>query len=98
VPVLIYLKSGAVISVRDYWMLDGVLHYLRMSGAQSSVDLEQVDLQRTNAENAKSGVKFILKSEPNVTAPPNPDEQPGGPIAPTPMQQLNVAPAPEAHT
>jgi hypothetical protein len=98
VPVLIYLKSGAVISVRDYWMLDGVLHFLRMNGAQNAVDLEQVDLPRTNAENAKSGVKFIFKSEPSITAPPEPDAQPGGPAAPTPMQQLNVAPVPEAHT
>lgn len=98
VPVLIYLKGGGMLSVRDYWMLDGELHYLLMNGTQHSVDLEQVDLPRTNAENAKSGVKFIFKSEPSVTAPPDPDAQPGSPAAPTPKQQLNEVPAPEAHT
>jgi hypothetical protein len=88
VPVLIYLKSGAVVSVRDYWMLDGKLHYVLMNGRQNSVGLEQVDLPRTNTENAKSGVKFIFKSEPSVTAPPEP----------APIQQPDAPSAPEAHT
>ena len=70
VPVLIYLKSGAVYTVRDYWMIDGELHFIQINGAQRSVDLAQVDLPRTNTENAKSGVKFIYKSEPSVTTPP----------------------------
>lgn len=88
VPVLIYLKSGAVVSVRDYWMLDGQLHYILMNGRQNSVGLEQVDLPRTNTENAKSGVKFIFKSEPSVTAPPDP----------APIQQPDAPSTPEAHT
>jgi len=88
VPFLIYLKSGAVVSVRDYWMLDGQLHYILMNGRQNSVGLEQVDLPRTNTENAKSGVKFIFKSEPSVTAPPEP----------APIQQQDAPSAPEAHT
>jgi hypothetical protein len=71
VPVLIYMKNGAVLSVRDYWMSDEEFHYILMSGVQKSVDLDLVDLARTNTENAKSGVKFIFKSEPS--APP-PDE------------------------
>ncbi|HEX4642281.1 MAG TPA: hypothetical protein VH161_02400, partial [Candidatus Acidoferrales bacterium] len=82
VPVLIYLKAGGVLSVRDYWMLDGELHYLLMNGSQHIVDLEQVDLARTNAENAKSGVRFIFKSEPSVTVPMEPDAQPANPAAP----------------
>jgi len=77
VPVLIYLKSGRVLSVRDYWMVDGELHYLLMNGAQNSIDLQQVDLPRTNTENAKSGVRFIFKSEPS--APAEPDAEPGTP-------------------
>jgi hypothetical protein len=64
VPVLIYLKSGAVYTVRDYWMVEGVLHFIQINGAQNSIDLQQVDLPRTNTENAKSGVKFIYKSSP----------------------------------
>jgi hypothetical protein len=96
VPVLIYLKSGAVYTVRDYWMIVGELHYILMSGAQNSVELEQVDLPRTNAENAKSGVKFIFKSEPSITA--QPDAQPGSPNEPAPTQQINAVPQPEART
>ncbi len=42
VPVLIYMKSGSVLTVRDYWMVDGELHYILVNGAQSLVNLEQV--------------------------------------------------------
>ncbi len=112
VPVLIYLKSGRVYTVRDYWMIDGVLHYILMNGMQSAVDLDQVDLPRTNTENARSGVRFIFKSEPSV-APTSPDGNgmppvqpnsnqpgagPGSPNAPAPTQQINVGPQPEART
>jgi hypothetical protein len=103
VPVLIYMKSGAVYTVRDYWMVDGELHYILMDGVRNSVDLEQVDLARTNTENAKSGVKFIFKSEPSL-APATPDGNaaPPGPSEPSPTpapaQQINAVPQPEART
>lgn len=106
VPVLIYLKNGSVLTVRDYWMIDGELHYILMSGVQRGVNLEAVDLPRTNTENAKSGVKFIFKSEPSVTspepdgngAPAQPNAQPDGSNAPAPTQQINAVPQPEART
>jgi hypothetical protein len=98
VPILIYMKNGSVLTVRDYWMIDGELHYILMSGVQRAVDLEQVDLPRTNTENAKSGVKFIFKSEPSVPPPAEPYAPPGSPNAPAPTQQLNAAPQPEART
>jgi hypothetical protein len=102
VPVLIYMKNGTVRTVRDYWMLDGELHFILMNGTQHSVDLEQVDLPRTNTENAKSGVKFIFKSAPSVTSPDDqpdpPDEQPTSPNQPAPTHQLDAVPHPEAHT
>ena len=103
VPVLIYLKSGGVYTVRDYWIVDGELHFLLLNGVQKSVNLELVDLPRTNTENAKSGVKFIFKSEPSVTTP-DPDGNGGPPGAsepsprPAPTQQINVVPQPEART
>jgi hypothetical protein len=87
------MKNGAVYSVRDYWMTDGELSYILMNGAQHTIDLEQVDLPRTNTENAKSGVKFIFKSEPSV-APAVPAPVP----APAPTQELNAVPQPEART
>ena len=101
VPVLIYMKSGAVYTVRDYWMIDGELHYILMSGVQNSVNLELVDLPRTNTENAKSGVKFIFKSEPSITpGVPDGNVTPPGTSEPAPKpaptQQLNVVPQPEA--
>ena len=99
VPVLIYLKSGAVYSVRDYWMVDGELHYILINGAQNSVDLEQVDLPRTNTENAKSGVKFILKSEPDINpVAPDGNAEPPGASEPAPTKQINPVPHPEART
>jgi hypothetical protein len=100
VPVLIYMKNGSVLTVRDYWMIDGELHYLLMSGVQRTVNLDLVDLPRTNTENAKSGVKFIFKSEPSVTAPAQPEAEPGSPNepAPAPTNQINAVPQPEART
>lgn len=98
VPVLIYMKDGSVRSVRDYWMVDGDLHYILMNGVQSFVDLEQVDLPRTNTENAKSGVKFIFKSEPGISAPAQPDGEPASPREPSPTQQIDAMPQPEART
>jgi hypothetical protein len=103
VPFLIYLKSGAVYTVRDYWMIEGELHYVLMDGARNSINLEFVDLPRTNTENAKSGVKFIFKSEPSLISP-----APGGnamppaksepPPMPAPAQQINTVRQPEART
>lgn len=69
VPILIYMKNGAVYSVRDYWMTNDEFYYVLSDGSQHSVALEQVDLSRTNTENAKSGVKFIFKSDPSITVP-----------------------------
>jgi hypothetical protein len=83
------MKSGKILAVRDYWMVDDELHYILMSGTQSSVELEQVDLPRTNSENAKSGVKFIFKSEPSA-APSAPES--------APTQELNAVPEPHATT
>ena len=97
------MKNGSVLTVRDYWMIDGELHYILMSGVQRSVNLELVDLPRTNTENAKSGVKFIFKSEPSVTTPePDGSGAPPGASEPSPeaapAQQLNAVPQPEART
>jgi hypothetical protein len=96
VPVLIYMKNGSLLTVRDYWMIDGELHYILMSGVQRAVDLEQVDLPRTNTENAKSGVQFIYKSAPSVTAP-DPDGSAPPPAQPN-SSQPNAAAQPEART
>jgi hypothetical protein len=81
VPVLIYMKNGAVYSVRDYWMTDDEFYYVLGDGSQHSIALDQVDLPRTNTENTKSGVKFIIKSDPSITAPA-PDGSAAPPVQP----------------
>ncbi len=51
----------------DYWLADGKLHYIVNYAGESTVDLDDVDLQRTVDENAKRGVRFTLKPGPNST-------------------------------
>ncbi|MBZ5662265.1 MAG: hypothetical protein LAO08_17835 [Acidobacteriia bacterium] len=71
VPVLLYLKDGSVFSARDYWYSGGQVHYVLTNGREGAFDVDQLDLQRTIDENAKSGVKFVVKSDANgvVAAP-----------------------------
>jgi hypothetical protein len=97
VPVLIYMKDGSVYSARDYWITEEEFNLVLMDGEQKSFSLDQVDLPRTNEENAKSGVKFILKSDPTVPppgenfAPSQPSLRPNSPgqtpRTPAPSQQ-----------
>lgn len=108
VPVLIYMKDGSVFSARDYWITNDEFNLVLMDGGQKSFSLDQVDLPRTNDENAKSGVKFILKSDPTVPlpgenlAPQQPSLQPDGsgqtPRAPAPSQQTHPTQKPDART
>jgi hypothetical protein len=63
-----------------------------VNGAENAIDLEQVDLPRTNTENAKSGVRFIFKSQPNLApVAPSMNNMPPAKSAPSPTQ-------PEART
>jgi hypothetical protein len=115
VPVLLYMRDGSVYTVRDYWLTGNDFHFVLLDGEDKSVDVGQVDLRRTNDENAKSGVKFILKSEPNLAPAPSdensvppakpdteqPGSQPENPDAtpgPSPTQQIEASPEPEART
>lgn len=106
VPVLIYMTDGSVYSARDYWITNDEFNLVLMDGEEKSFSLDQVDLPRTNDENAKSGVKFILKSDPTIPppgenfAPGQPSLRPGGsaPGAPTPSQQPRANAQPDART
>jgi hypothetical protein len=80
--VLIYLNDGTTYVASDYWLADGKLHYNVSYAGENSVDMNQVDLQRTVNENAKRGVRFSLK--------PNRDTWNGGPNSNT-----NTAGAPK---
>jgi hypothetical protein len=91
VPVLFYLKDGAVYSGHNYWVADGQLHYFRLGGEESVIDLDQLDVQRTVDENAKSGVQFTLTPGPAKSAP-TPKVPPTA--SPTPTPQMNLISAP----
>ncbi len=69
VPVLLYLKNGSVFSARDYWYSEDQIHYVLTNGREGVFDADQLDLQRTIDENAKSGVKFVVKSDANGAVP-----------------------------
>jgi hypothetical protein len=78
--ILVYLKDGTTLAADDYWMADGQFHYRVKYGGESSVDMDQVDMQRTVDENAKRGVRFTLKPKPVA----NPDGTvSNGPAAPS---------------
>lgn len=107
VPVLIFMKNGSVYTVSDYWMTNDEFYYVLSDGSQHSVSMDQVDLTRTNSENAKSGVKFIFKSDPTIVAPApdgsatpptQRDAAPGKLNAPVPAPPANGTTEPEART
>jgi len=63
--VLIYLKDGTTFAASDYWIADGKLHYYVNYSGESTVDMDQLDVQRTVDENSKRNVQFTLKPKPN---------------------------------
>ena len=67
---LIYFKDGTSYQVMSYWLDAGKLHYITNYGGETSVDISQLDLQRTVDENARAGVSFTLKPAPPTPAQP----------------------------
>lgn len=91
--VIIYMKDGSSFTPSDYWIADYRLHYV-LGGRESSVDLDRVDLPRSNDTNRQNGVRFWMKSEPDSgagaepSAPaPQQNSAPGPASAPAPPQQ-----------
>ena len=62
--VLLYLTDGAMYAATDYWIEGGKLHYVVNYSGEEAVGLDELDLQRTVDENAKLGVRFVLKPSP----------------------------------
>jgi hypothetical protein len=91
VPVLLYMKDGSVYSVRDYWVSGGQLHYVLLNGGDRATDIDQLDVQRTVDENARSGVQFTLKPGPSSFGPA-PNASPETTPAPTPQVNLRSLP------
>ena len=67
--VLLYMKDGTTFPATDYWVANGKLHYRISYGGESSIEMNQLDLQRTVDENAKRGVRFTLKPQPVPSTP-----------------------------
>ena len=88
VPVLLFLKDGSVYSARDYWFSEGQIHYVLTNGREGAFDEDQLDMRRTNEENAKSGVPFVVKSDPDSFVPAanegGPSASPSGSGDPSP--------------
>jgi len=75
----IFLKDGSSFEVMSYWLDAGKLHYITNYGGESSIDITQLDLQRTVDENAQRGGSFTLRPAAAVPAPdaaPAPEPQP----------------------
>ncbi len=61
---LIYLANGTNCAATSYWLAGGNLHYMTSYGAEDSVPIAQIDLQRTVDANAAQGVQFTLRPGP----------------------------------
>jgi len=88
---VLYLNDGSVYALDNYWVEGGMLHYASGDGAENTVDIDQIDVQKTVDVNASRGVNFTLRpkqsgdvepgAEPNAPAGA-PGAQPPAPVAP----------------
>jgi hypothetical protein len=62
--VLLYLKDDTIYVTSDYWFAGNKLHFIVNDADESTVPMDELDLQRTVDENAKRGVSFTLKQNP----------------------------------
>jgi hypothetical protein len=63
------LKDGTILSVTDYWVVDGQLHFtmIEESGTKPTehvVPFDALDLQTTVDTNTRRGFRFMLRNEP----------------------------------
>lgn len=77
-PVVnLVLKDGTVFGVTSYWLLNDRLFYITTYKIQSSIPIDQLDLQKTVDMNWKRGVAFTLTPQaPDQEPQQNPSPQP----------------------
>jgi len=77
-PVVnLVLKDGTVFGVTSYWLVNDRLFYITTYEIQSSIPIDQLDLQKTVDMNWKRGVAFTLTPQPPEQEPQqNPQLQP----------------------
>jgi hypothetical protein len=98
---VLYLKDGSVYALDNYWVEGGKLHYTSGFGGENTVDIDQIDVQKTVDVNASRGVNFTLKpkqsgdaqssAEPNAPAGAPEPEPPAPPQAAAPPSVPNTA-------
>jgi hypothetical protein len=86
--VLLYLKDGTTYAASDYWLQDGVLHYTVNYGGENTLNMDEIDLQRTVNENARRGINFSLHPNPSSVNPQQPSSN-GYPAAGSTTDQSN---------
>ena len=62
---LVVMRSEAIYPVTDYWVDGSHLSYVLPDGSEDSVEMDDVDWQRTTDLNAQRGVRIILHSRPS---------------------------------
>jgi hypothetical protein len=90
---VLYLKDGSIVAVTNYWLAGGQLHYTTNYGGENTINLDQLDLQKTVTVNATRGLNFTLRPSPILPG----DEQNNGslpPSATTPQSGESAQPAP----
>jgi hypothetical protein len=66
--VWLYLKDGTAYRVRDYWFIEGQVHFIEVDeGAKSTektIGVSDLDVQRTIDVNSGRGFRVVMRSEP----------------------------------
>ncbi|MHB8541928.1 MAG: hypothetical protein ACYDCD_13470 [Candidatus Acidiferrales bacterium] len=75
--VELVMKDGTVFGVTSYWLLNDRLYYITTYQIQSSIPMNQLDLQKTVDMNWKRGVAFTLTPQAPAQQPQqNPQPRP----------------------
>ncbi len=59
---VIALRGGAAYLAREYWVQNGQMHCVSMSGAEQSLPLEKIDIGETVRVNQERNIDFVLQS------------------------------------
>jgi len=65
----LFLKDGTILSVTDYWVVDGELHFKMIEAigqkpTEQAIPFEELDLQTTIDANTRRGFRVVLRNEP----------------------------------
>ncbi|MFZ0639500.1 MAG: hypothetical protein WAN33_10425 [Candidatus Acidiferrales bacterium] len=73
--VKLVLKDGTIFGVTAYWLADGRLNYITTYNIQTSIPIDDLDLQKTVDLNYKLGITFTLTPKPPDSQQPPPQNQ-----------------------